>query len=118
MTHTPDPQWYSKIWTLDIRDMSWTECTESQIAFLVDLLGLQGHERILEKKGPQYKQYRRHKVDRNGQQEARPPIELSGLSGHRSNLLKVCRLQQPSSVPPPRHASHRPYSIGCLTLGP
>jgi SAM-dependent methyltransferase len=48
MTISPDPQWYKKIWTLDIRDMSWTERTAGQIAFLVDLLGLQGHERIFD----------------------------------------------------------------------
>ena len=48
MTLSPDPQWYKKIWTLDIRDMSWTERTDEQIAFLVDLLSLQGHERILD----------------------------------------------------------------------
>jgi SAM-dependent methyltransferase len=48
MTLSPDPQWYKKIWTLDIRDMSWTERTDGQVAFLVDLLGLQGHERILD----------------------------------------------------------------------
>lgn len=48
MTLSPDPQWYKKIWTLDVRDMSWTERTDGQIAFLVDLLDLQGHERILD----------------------------------------------------------------------
>ena len=48
MTRSADPQWYKKIWTLDIRDMSWTERTESQVSFLVDLLGLLGHEQILD----------------------------------------------------------------------
>ena len=48
MSFAPDPQWYKKIWTLDIRDMSWTERTDGQIAFLVDLLGLQGEKRILD----------------------------------------------------------------------
>lgn len=43
-----DPQWYKKIWTLDIQDMSWTERTAGQVAFLVDVLHLQGHERVLD----------------------------------------------------------------------
>jgi hypothetical protein len=34
---TVDPQWYIKIWTLDIRDMSWTERTAgSQALSLAD----------------------------------------------------------------------------------
>ena len=45
---TTDPQWYKKIWTLDIRDMSWTERTAGQVAFLVEVLHLQGHERVLD----------------------------------------------------------------------
>jgi SAM-dependent methyltransferase len=48
MTLSPDPQWYKKIWTLDIQEMSWTERTEGQVAFLADLLELQGNERILD----------------------------------------------------------------------
>jgi 2-polyprenyl-3-methyl-5-hydroxy-6-metoxy-1,4-benzoquinol methylase len=43
-----DPQWYKKIWTLDIRDMSWTERTAHQVAFLVDVLRLRGRERVLD----------------------------------------------------------------------
>ena len=46
MTLAPDPQWYKKIWTLDIRDMSWTERTDGQVAFLVDLLGLQRYAHL------------------------------------------------------------------------
>jgi SAM-dependent methyltransferase len=50
MTAQPaiDPQWYKKIWTLNIQDMSWTEKTAAQVAFLVDVLHLHGHERVLD----------------------------------------------------------------------
>ena len=38
MTLAPDPQWYKKIWTLDVQDMSWTERTEGQIAYFLFFL--------------------------------------------------------------------------------
>lgn len=40
--------WYQKIWSLDIRDLSWVESTRQQVDFLVDQLGLKGGERILD----------------------------------------------------------------------
>ncbi len=43
-----DPQWYRKIWSLDILDMSWVEMTVEQVDFLAWALKLQGHERILD----------------------------------------------------------------------
>ena len=43
-----DPQWYQKIWTLDIQDRSWVEQTTSEVDFLVEALGLRGDERILD----------------------------------------------------------------------
>ena len=48
MSEAVDPQWYRKIWTLDIQDKSWVEQTTSEVDFIVKALGLQGHERILD----------------------------------------------------------------------
>lgn len=45
---TEDPQWYKKIWTMDIQGMSWVEQTTSQVDFLCDILQLNGKERILD----------------------------------------------------------------------
>lgn len=43
-----DAQWYRKIWTLDIQEMSWVEQTKSQVDFLWDVLDLKGGEKILD----------------------------------------------------------------------
>jgi SAM-dependent methyltransferase len=43
-----DKQWYKKIWSMDIQDMSWVEQTKSQVDFLWDILQLNGSERILD----------------------------------------------------------------------
>ena len=43
-----DPQWYRKIWTLDIQDLSWVEPTTHEVDFAVKALGLRGRERILD----------------------------------------------------------------------
>lgn len=40
--------WYKRIWTLDIKQMSWVEETGRQVDFLVRELGLNGSERILD----------------------------------------------------------------------
>lgn len=40
--------WYKKIWTMDIQDMSWVEDTKKEIDFLIDKLDLQGNEKILD----------------------------------------------------------------------
>lgn len=40
--------WYKKIWTLDIRDLSWVEDTERQVDFLIEKMRLRGDERILD----------------------------------------------------------------------
>ena len=46
--HTTDPQWYQKIWTLSIQDMSWVEQTKKQVDFIIQVLDLQGSERLLD----------------------------------------------------------------------
>jgi hypothetical protein len=33
-------QWYKKIWTLDIQEMSWVEQTKEQVDFVWDVLVL------------------------------------------------------------------------------
>lgn len=43
-----NPNWYKEIWTLDIKDQSWTEETRSQVDFLVEALDLTGGEKILD----------------------------------------------------------------------
>ncbi len=43
-----DPQWYRKVWTLDIQEMSWVEQTQSEVNFLWDILQLAGSERVLD----------------------------------------------------------------------
>jgi SAM-dependent methyltransferase len=43
-----DAQWYKKIWTLDIREMSWVEQTKEQVDFIWEILELDGQERILD----------------------------------------------------------------------
>jgi 2-polyprenyl-3-methyl-5-hydroxy-6-metoxy-1,4-benzoquinol methylase len=48
MPTTIDPQWYRKIWSLDILNMSWVEATGQQVDFLAQILNLQGQERILD----------------------------------------------------------------------
>lgn len=40
--------WYKEIWSLDIKDMSWTEDTKNQVDFLIKALALTGKERILD----------------------------------------------------------------------
>lgn len=40
--------WYKKVWTLDIRNQSWTEDTKRQVDFLIQKLRLKGGERILD----------------------------------------------------------------------
>ncbi len=40
--------WYKEIWTLSIKEMSWTEDTKNQVDFLIKVLGLTGKERILD----------------------------------------------------------------------
>lgn len=42
------PDWYKTIWSLDIKDQSWVEDTETQVGFLIRTLGLTGKERILD----------------------------------------------------------------------
>jgi 2-polyprenyl-3-methyl-5-hydroxy-6-metoxy-1,4-benzoquinol methylase len=43
-----DPQWYKKIWTLDILNQSWVEETTREVNFVVEALQLRGDERILD----------------------------------------------------------------------
>lgn len=43
-----DELWYKKIWTLDIKNMSWVEETPSQVDFIRDALALTGKERVLD----------------------------------------------------------------------
>ena len=43
-----EKDWYKKIWTLDIQNMSWVEDTKHQVDFLIDKLELKGNERILD----------------------------------------------------------------------
>jgi 2-polyprenyl-3-methyl-5-hydroxy-6-metoxy-1,4-benzoquinol methylase len=45
---TVDPEWYRKIWTLDVRDLSWVEATKREAEFVIAALGLQGGERVLD----------------------------------------------------------------------
>ncbi len=40
--------WYKKIWTLDIQNQSWVEDTNRQVDFLIEILKLNGNERILD----------------------------------------------------------------------
>lgn len=40
--------WYKEIWSLDIKNQSWTEDTIRQVDFLIEKLGLKGNERILD----------------------------------------------------------------------
>jgi SAM-dependent methyltransferase len=46
--YKPSPEWYKKIWSLDIQDMSWVEHTKDEIDFIVDIMELSGTERILD----------------------------------------------------------------------
>ena len=43
-----NPQWYKKIWTLDIKNQSWVEDTSNQVEFIVKTLGLNGKEKVLD----------------------------------------------------------------------
>ena len=40
--------WYKKVWTMDIQNMSWVEDTKKEVDFLIAQLKLQGNERILD----------------------------------------------------------------------
>ena len=42
------PDWYKHIWSLDLKNLSWTEDTENQVDFIVKTLELKGDERILD----------------------------------------------------------------------
>lgn len=43
-----EKDWYKKIWTLDIRNMSWVEDTKRQVDFIIKTLELKGNEKILD----------------------------------------------------------------------
>lgn len=40
--------WYKQVWSLDIKNQSWTEDTENQVDFIIKTLELTGKERILD----------------------------------------------------------------------
>jgi len=40
--------WYKEIWSLDIKNQSWTEETKQQVDFLIKALHLRGNEKILD----------------------------------------------------------------------
>ena len=40
--------WYKKIWTLDVKNQSWTEDTKKQVDFIIKKLDLKGNEKILD----------------------------------------------------------------------
>ncbi len=40
--------WYREIWSLDIKNHSWTEETKMQVDFIIKVLNLRGDERILD----------------------------------------------------------------------
>lgn len=40
--------WYKKIWTMDIKKMSWVENTSNEVDYLIELCRLKGGERILD----------------------------------------------------------------------
>lgn len=42
------PDWYKKIWTLDIKNMSWVEQTKKQVDFLIEAMSLSGSEKVLD----------------------------------------------------------------------
>lgn len=44
----PSSDWYKSIWSLDIKEQSWVEQTAKQADFIIEALGLWGHERILD----------------------------------------------------------------------
>lgn len=44
----PSLDWYRKIWSLDIQNMSWVEHTKEEVDFIIDVMGLSGTERILD----------------------------------------------------------------------
>ena len=44
----PDVDWYRRIWSLDIKEMSSTENTNDEVDFIVSLFELTGKERILD----------------------------------------------------------------------
>ena len=46
--YADDDQWYRKIWTLAIQEMSWVEQTKEQVEFIWDVLALNGDEVILD----------------------------------------------------------------------
>ena len=46
--YTDDDQWYRKIWTLAIQEMSWVEQTKEQVDFIWEVLTLNGGEVILD----------------------------------------------------------------------
>lgn len=41
-------EWYKNIWSLDIKNQSWVEDTESQVDFIINTLELTGKERVLD----------------------------------------------------------------------
>lgn len=46
--HANNPDWYKYGWDLSIKNQSWLEDTENQVAFLIKTLALTGGERILD----------------------------------------------------------------------
>jgi SAM-dependent methyltransferase len=48
MIKQPPVDWYKKIWTLGIKNMSWVEDTLNQVDFIEEVLSLEGNEKILD----------------------------------------------------------------------
>jgi 2-polyprenyl-3-methyl-5-hydroxy-6-metoxy-1,4-benzoquinol methylase len=46
--YSEDKQWYRKIWSLAIQEMSWVEQTKEQVDFIWKVLELDGRERVLD----------------------------------------------------------------------
>jgi SAM-dependent methyltransferase len=48
MSNKIDLQWYKKVWSLQIRDMSWVENTVREVDFIINALELSEKERVLD----------------------------------------------------------------------
>lgn len=84
-----ESDWYKKIWTLDIQNLSWVEDTKRQVDFLIEKLGLCGGERVLDLAcgfGRHSLELARRGFDVTGVDITRDYVEYAASVAERENL--------------------------------
>lgn len=84
-----ESDWYKKIWTLDIQNLSWVEDTKRQVDFLIEKLGFCGGGRVLDLAcgfGRHSLELARRGFDVTGVDITRDYVEYAASVAERENL--------------------------------